>query len=53
MNEFSCFSPEVTALSLLEVGLEKVIHLIFLEKFLVLLLVLDDPGLPAASVNFL
>ena len=34
-----------SALSLLEVGLENVIHLIFLEELLVLPLVPDDPGL--------
>ena len=50
INEFSCNSPEVKlphhpALSLLEVGLENAIHLIFLEEFLVLLLVPDNPGL--------
>ena len=31
-------------MSLLVVGLENVIHLIFLEDVLVLLLILDDPG---------
>ena len=52
INEFSCNSPEVTfslliipALNLLEVELENVIHLIFLEEFLGLLLVPDAPGL--------
>ena len=50
-NEFFCNSPEVTftskssALGRLEVGLENVIHLTFLEEFLVLLLVPDAPGL--------
>ena len=52
INEFSCDRPQVIfslphhhGLSLLEVGLENVIHLIFLEEFLVLLFIPDDPGL--------
>ena len=49
INEFSFDRPEVIfsfpALSLLEVGLENLIHLTFLEEFLLLRLFPDDPGL--------